>query len=311
MQKPILEQSQLEAQSVSKGGMSITPQFLPEAIAPYAARAARFSQLASGHALEAYLNFCAALCAAQEAAAKQVPVSLPACEAAHWRDCAAQGVAPLSFVPAQLGAGVSMVLAHLVKTLESNASLTAPVRQTLKQLDVMSSSEVGSFADKLQGGQWADIDRAQAPFIGAALQVWFNRLACQLVPMNLNFPPEATREFCPVCGSGAVASVIRAGQGGLCYQHCGVCETQWHTVRGACTQCHDNSDIAYWSLEGIQSAMRAESCGACHTYVKLLNPENAPAADVLADDLASLALDMAMDENGFARVGANLLFFPG
>ncbi|WP_227655742.1 formate dehydrogenase accessory protein FdhE domain-containing protein [Klebsiella pneumoniae] len=39
--------------------------------------------------------------------------------------------------------------------------------------------------------------------------------------------------------------------------------------------------------------------------------ENDAAAEPLADDLASLALDMRLDEEGFHRLAPNLMLAPG
>ena len=52
--------------------------------------------------------------------------------------------------------------------------------------------------------------------------------------------------------------------------------------------------------------MKAEACGACHTYLKLFYREERPAAEPVADDLATVALDVLLGEEGFARGGVNL-----
>ena len=69
--------------------------------------------------------------------------------------------------------------------------------------------------------------------------------------------------------------------------------------------------VGYHSIEGDKGPMQAESCDECHTYFKLLRRDQDASADLTADDLASLALDMLLDDAGFARGGPNLLFVPG
>ncbi len=45
--------------------------------------------------------------------------------------------------------------------------------------------------------------------------------------------------------------------------------------------------------------MQAETCTACGTYRKIVNQEKDPLAEPLADDLASLMLDLLMSETPF------------
>jgi FdhE protein len=53
----------------------------------------------------------------------------------------------------------------------------------------------------------------------------------------------------------------------------------------------------------------AETCDACGTYRKLVNLEKDPLAEPLADDLASLTLDLLMGDTPFSRAGPNPLLF--
>jgi FdhE protein len=49
---------------------------------------------------------------------------------------------------------------------------------------------------------------------------------------------------------------------------------------------------------------------ACKSYLKIVYAEKA-AVDPVADDLATLALDILVDEAGYSRSGPNLLLVPG
>jgi FdhE protein len=80
-------------------------------------------------------------------------------------------------------------------------------------------------------------------------------------------------------------------------------------VRITCSQCQANEGIAYHSIEGGPAAVRAESCGQCHTYRKILYQEQDPEVEPVADDLASLALDLLMTEAGFHRGSGNPLLW--
>ena len=52
-------------------------------------------------------------------------------------------------------------------------------------------------------------------------------------------------------------------------------------------------------------AAKAESCEVCRSYRKLYRLDKQQYADPVADDLASLALDILVGEAGYARAGHN------
>ncbi len=106
-------------------------------------------------------------------------------------------------------------------------------------------------------------------------------------------------------------SWLRPGAEGLRYLHCPLCDTDWHHVRAQCTQCDSSRDIGYWAHGDEKDAVRAESCGDCLAYLKHLDPSRDIQLEPLADDLATLELDMAMAEQGFERAGPNFWYLPG
>jgi FdhE protein len=119
--------------------------------------------------------------------------------------------------------------------------------------------------------------------------------------------------LCPVCNSPAVASALRIDSGapGSRYLHCALCATSWHVPRGQCTQCEARGKLAYFHIEGGSEVVKAEACDECKSYLKVVNQEKDPLADPVADDLATLALDVLMDESGYQRAGPNYFFVPG
>jgi FdhE protein len=144
--------------------------------------------------------------------------------------------------------------------------------------------------------------------------------------------PPVTGALCPVCGSHPVASVIRIGgqAQGYRYLHCGICASEWHMVRVKCSCCGKNARIAYQGLTpsgadaGESAAQapaskaqdpsrvaRAETCDDCHSYRKIFNQEHDFMVEPLADDLASLALDVLVTEAGYARGSVNPLLWFG
>ena len=65
------------------------------------------------------------------------------------------------------------------------------------------------------------------------------------------------------------------------------------------------------STTGDPGGVKAELCGSCGSYVKLFYLEKMPAAEPLADDVASLTLDLLAAQEGWARSGVNLFLLGG
>jgi FdhE protein len=119
-----------------------------------------------------------------------------------------------------------------------------------------------------------------------------------------------------------VTSITRFGGAatGQRYLHCALCGTEWHLLRGQCAHCGSREQLAYHSLEGIdgddaarngQAAVQAETCGQCGHYLKLLHGDRDPQLDPVADDLATLTLDLLLGDEGVQRHGANLWLLFG
>jgi FdhE protein len=82
-------------------------------------------------------------------------------------------------------------------------------------------------------------------------------------------------------------------------------------VRVKCSHCFTTQGISYQSIEDGPKGIRAECCDTCRTYRKILYQEDDGAIEPVADDLASLALDLLLSEAGYRRASANpLLFSP-
>ena len=153
---------------------------------------------------------------------------------------------------------------------------------------------------------------ALLPFVGAALQVVWSAQAARLDPTSLGHVEDGA--FCPCCGSLPVASIVRSTAdttqvNNLRYLHCSLCNTEWNVPRAVCTACATDRGISYREIDGSSGAVRAECCDTCHSYLKLVVQEKDPGVDPVADDLATLALDLLVDEAGYERSGPNLLLF--
>lgn len=288
---------------------------LPDNPSLFEERAARFERLAGGHSMGAYLGLMAQICRGQQAAAgRRAAVPLPETVLEQSRS---YGMPPLA---AQGHARAPLWRDDLRDILGAvRAVAAAAVAPALDRLAAMDETSLEAIADRVLTGTTLDDDAALVPFVGAALQVYFARQAASLAVADVMNCDIAT--VCPVCGTRPVASIIRIGgaQANLRYLVCALCQTEWNMARVKCSSCETDKGVHYLNLsqQGEEekaadaAAVKAEACDECKTYLKLMNQDKDAFVDACADDLATLALDLLVDEQGFARSGPNLLFHPG
>ena len=210
------------------------------------------------------------------------------------------------------------VLVQLCESLQERAP--DPARSVCERLRAAQPEWLETEADRLLAVSGGLADLQSAPFVMAALQVYWTALT-QVLPNDpatlsaLHKGPadNAMAGVCPLCGTLPVASVVRADAQfqGYRYLHCALCATEWHLVRIKCSHCLSSQGIHYHYVAQGPEAVRAESCEACRTYRKILYHEKDPAAEPVADDLASLSLDLLMTEERYRRPsGSPLLWQP-
>ncbi len=284
---------------------------LPGADGPFAARARRLRQLAlpgaAGYRIAEYLELTAAIAEEQarelqgltatgptaEQIARSRTHRMPVIHATGWpRPPAWRGLAQ-----------------RLIGSVAASPGAPAPLREIAQRVRASSAAELEAQADALLAARLAEIDMAAAPFLMAALQVQWVALARGLEADDV--APLEVPGVCPACGTPPVASIVRTDEGsqGYRYLHCALCATEWHLVRVTCSQCQNTENIGYHSIEGGSEAIRAESCDRCHTYRKILYQEKDAGVEPVADDLASLALDLLMAEAGYHRGSGNPLLW--
>jgi len=257
-------------------------------------RAARFRALAHRHALSDFLELCASLSAAQATAAAGMDVRLPERDLPPSR--------PLRALGANCD-GWRGALARIVHEL-SPVPMPDASRQGLSRLADMGSAQLTTLAERILAGQFVGLDLAAALFAAAAMQVQLVTVASQVGIEGL----VRSEAGCPMCGAPPVAGIV-LGDARLRYLACPLCASQWHLTRVTCSRCRSTGGISYLALDGDPGGVKAEACAGCMGYLKLFYLEQRPAADPVADDLATLALDQLVHAEGYARVGVNL-FLP-
>lgn len=264
--------------------------------------------LAAKNPLGDYLRFAAVIAQAQEIVLYDHPLQIDL----HQRlaESAQQGKPPLDIHTYPRDVHWQRLLHSLIAELKPEMSGQALA--VLENLEKASSTELETLASALLEGEFAQVSSDKAPFIWAALSIYWAQMAA-MIPGKARAEYGEHRQFCPVCASVPVASVVHmdVGQQGLRYLHCNLCESEWYVVRSKCSNCEQTRDLHYWSLDSEQAAVKAESCGDCGTYLKMLYQEKDPALEPVADDLASLVLDARMEQEGFARSSLNPFMFPG
>jgi FdhE protein len=182
------------------------------------------------------------------------------------------------------------------------------VMRAVRRLD---APGVEALADGFLYGAVDSADAGPVLYVAAALQVYFTRLAAGLQVDSLRLLPQ--RNLCPCCGSSPVAGVV-TGAGatpGTRYLHCSLCATSWNHVRTVCITCGDAKSLRLEGIEGDSGAVKAETCGACHSYAKMFYQAKDMKLDPVADDLASLGLDLLIAEAGWARHAPNPFVLTG
>lgn len=302
MTTTLLQPGQIEAAAGSIPELRLPPADL------FLMRARRLEQLAEGHAMADYLRFVARLARAQQELLDAGPAGdLPSAERlAQCREYDMPPLAPAGLARPSGWHDTARQLARTVRPL-----LTAVGQSALAQVVEGDDAWLDEQATRLLDIDTQHLNAAVTPIIGAALQVHWTHLARQLDPAQVARPEHPN--LCPVCGSHPVSSVVRIGgaENGLRYLHCTLCASEWHVVRAKCSNCDNTRGIAYYHLEGGNGVVQAESCPECQTYLKVIRQEKDPQADPVADDLASLTLDLLMDEADVARSGINWYLTQG
>jgi FdhE protein len=271
---------------------------LPDPTTLFARRADRLASLAGGHPMADWLRFMARVTRAQHDAV----LTLAPVNAVDM----IEGIAPLATNGHQRNPDWREGLHLLLRALD-DTTLPDQAGEALRQVQAQDPATLESLADGCLHGGLHQGQVGEALYVAAALSVYFARHAAALPTADVHML--AQRGRCPACGSAPVAGVITAsGQApGVRYLHCGLCATAWNHVRAVCTTCGGSRGVALLEIEGGDGAVQAETCDDCHSYAKMLYQAKDMAIEPMADDLASLGLDMLVSEAGYQRASNPLV----
>jgi FdhE protein len=256
-------------------------------------RAGRLAKLAEASPTPEYLLLLSRVAAGQRSAVRDVPV-LPA------RAPSASGDGPPLRAERVPRDGSWRRMLGVVLSTAKAPGLPIETQDALRRLSDSGVSHLESLAEAVLAGNVPPDRVACAPFVGAALQAWFGALASRLDPATV----PAGSAACPACGSPPVASVVQAADR-LRYLSCSLCAAEWNFPRLHCIVCRKDDELAYYGIEG-DPGVKAEACGRCRVYVKLFDLEKRAGAEAAADDVATIALDVMLAEEGWRRAAMNL-----
>jgi FdhE protein len=285
------------------------PIVLPDPAKRFANTGARLQLLAAGHPTGDWLGFMSRLSWAQHMAASELPFP---------------GAMPDSVVEQAIAAGLPPLAADChrrdpvwrasLATLHDHlvvAEVPSQARNAIAKLHIADAAVVERLADAFLHGRIEASDAASALYVAAALQVYFTRMAAALAVSSLRLLEQ--RGLCPSCGSTPSAGMVTASgkTPGTRYLYCSLCATAWNHVRAVCITCGDSRSISLEGIEGGDGLVKAETCGACHTYAKMIYQKQDMKVDPFADDLASLGLDVLVGESGWPRHAPNPFLLVG
>jgi FdhE protein len=182
---------------------------------------------------------------------------------------------------------MSTLKTALSEDLETMPLFTASLCQDHRLITELTAAS-GADAAALQ----AIVALLPVPFLHACNRRWASSIS-----------PGWLEGYCPVCGSWPAFAEVRGIERNR-YYRCGRCGGEWHAHALQCPFCamSDHHQLAVLVPEHGSSNDVIEACQRCLGYVKALTRlQGCPPLSVMLEDLASVDLDVAAFEHGFAR----------
>jgi FdhE protein len=269
---------------------------LPDPSRLFAVRAARLHVLAETNPLAPYLRFLAGLAEAQHAILTKLPELLRPDAEAIARARAFQ-MPPLDRGDVIGDPALTETFDRLFESLKW-IKQPKPAADALARVAAKSGTEREAMVRSVLSEALPLETLAAHVYVAAALQVHFARLAGALEAGSLVPVGDG---LCPACGGAPSSSMVVGwlGAHGARFCACFLCGTLWNIVRIKCVLCGSTEGIGYQEIDGGPGTVKAETCDKCHGWVKILQQQKDPAIDPIADDVASLGLDLLMLKGPF------------
>ncbi len=310
-------------------GSRAEPPFakLPDPATHFRLRAQRFAVLEQTHPLSPYLRFMAGLAEAQhQTAVSDLPE--PWTPSAAERERAKQFAMPPIDRNGFAGDPALKATFDRLFDLGRQIDMPAEAAEALGKVTRMENAERETMARAAFENRIDPTRMAEQVFLAAGMQIHAARIAAKLDAKALVAVGQGA---CPACGGPPVASLVVGWQGahGTRFVSCALCSTLWHEVRVKCVCCGSTEGISYQEIDDGTAAakdgdetpasprkeragralVRAETCTKCNRYLKVMMQYQEGALDPVADDVATLALDMLLRDGAFKRGAVNPFLF--
>jgi FdhE protein len=130
----------------------------------------------------------------------------------------------------------------------------------------------------------------------------------QYVASHMSTNTAGDFRVCPACGNLPQLSVLREySNGGKRSLVCFLCGTEWEFRRVLCPNCGEQhkDKLPVYTTDEFQQG-RIEACDNCKSYIKCIDLTKDGHAVPTIDDLATLALDVWAQEQGYTRLHPNV-----
>jgi FdhE protein len=197
----------------------------------------------------------------------------------------------------------------LKRSLRAAAASVTPNLATLRSALNANLDDAAMF----EASVCQDVDRITAltPGSGVNLEAWQAVIALVAFPLlhacrrrYASAMPESWVEgYCPICGAWPAFAEVRGIEQRRFFR-CGRCGVEWHARLLRCAYCNMTDHDELVSLVPEHSGVHAviDACRRCHGYVKALNRlQGCDPETVMLEDLASVDLDIAALDQGYAR----------
>ncbi len=115
--------------------------------------------------------------------------------------------------------------------------------------------------------------------------------------------------LCPFCSRKPGVGVLRPlGDGGQRSLVCSFCLGEWEFRRIVCPGCgeEDHAKLPVYTAEEFKH-VRVECCDSCRNYIKTVDLTRNGLADPVVDEIASIALDLWAQKQGYTKLQVNLM----
>ena len=271
---------------------------LPDPGEIFAKRAKRLRYLGSVSPLKSYLEFIADLNEAQsEIEAGLGPVPVPQGNE-RGREF---GMPSIDRADAASETALGTIFDQLFERAH-NIAKPQDAADALERVAASDTNERRRMVEAIFAGVLPPEAIAEHIYIWAGLQLHFTRLASVLDPKSVKPVADGV---CPTCGSMPSSSMVVGWHGahGARFCSCSICNTLWHYVRIKCVCCGSTKGIGYKEVEEGGGIIKAETCDECQSWVKIIYQQLSADSEPLADDVASLGLDILMRDTPYRRGG--------